>query len=96
MTAHNGEPPARPPDARTCQQVTALLAEYVAGELDPATTQVLEAHLRACRDCIAFLNTYKTTIDATRTLRYEDMPVVLQDEMLNFLRHKLQGTPPEH
>lgn len=96
MTAYSGEQPAEPLDARTCQQVTALLAGYVAGALDPATTQALEQHLRACRDCVAFLNTYKATLGATRALRYEEMPAVLQEEMLNFLRHKLQGTPPEH
>jgi len=94
MTTSRGAQPAEPLDARTCQQVTALLADYVAGALDPATTQALEHHLRACRDCVAFLNTYQATHGAIRALRYEEMPAVLQEEMLTFLRHKLQGTPP--
>jgi anti-sigma factor RsiW len=95
MTADSGAQPAGPLDARTCQQVTALLVDYVAEELDPTTTQALEAHVQACRDCVAFLDTYRATIRATRTLRYKEMPVVMQEQLLNFLRQKLQ-TPPEH
>ena len=96
MTADSGAQPAGPLDARTCQQVTALLVDYVAEALDPATAQALEAHLQGCRDCVAFLNTYRGTIRATRALRYEEMPVVMQEQMLAFLRQKLQDTPPEH
>ena len=94
MTTSRDAQSTEPLDARTCQQVTALLADYVAGALDSATTQALEHHLRAYRDCVAFLNTYQATYGAIRALRYEEMPAVLQEEMLTFLRHKLQGTPP--
>jgi len=96
MTAESSEQPAGPLDARTCQQVAALLVDYVAEALDPATAQALEEHLQMCRDCVAFLNTYRGTIRATRALRYEEMPVVMQEQMLTFLRQKLQDTHPEH
>jgi anti-sigma factor RsiW len=96
MTAESSEQPVGPLDATTCQHITALLVEYVAEELDPATTQALEDHLRTCRDCVAFLNTYRGTIRATRALRYEEIPVVMQEQLLTFLRHKLQEPPPEH
>lgn len=96
MTAESSEQPIGPLDATTCQQITALLIEYVAGTLDPATTQSLEDHLRGCRDCVAFLNTYRGTIRATRALRYEEIPAVMQEQLLTFLRHKLQESPPAH
>ncbi len=35
----------------TCEQVTALLIDYVAGDLDPTTTLVLEQHVQNCPDC---------------------------------------------
>ena len=69
-------------DDLTCQQVTALLVEYVTDALAPDTWRVFQEHLRACEDCLAYLNTYRATIRATRTLRYEDMPAALQDRVL--------------
>jgi anti-sigma factor RsiW len=73
----------------TCEQVTALLIDYVAGALDPATTLVLEQHLHNCRDCVAFLRTYQESIRLTRTLRYEDLPGDLQERVHAFLRQQI-------
>jgi anti-sigma factor RsiW len=75
----------------TCEQVTALLIDYVAGDLDPATTLVLERHVQNCPDCVAFLRTYRESIRLTRTLRYEDIPGELQDRVHAFLRQKITG-----
>jgi len=65
------------------------LIDYVTGELDPATTLALERHLERCVDCVVFLRTYKETIRATRTLRYDDMPGELQDRLLQTLHAKM-------
>jgi anti-sigma factor RsiW len=73
----------------TCEQVTALLIDYVAGDLDPASTLVLEQHLQNCPDCVAFLRTYRESIRRTRTLRYEDIPEELQDRVHAFLRQQI-------
>ncbi len=73
----------------TCEQVTALLIDYVAGDLDPTTTLVLEQHVQNCPDCIAFLRTYRESIRLTRTLRYEDIPEDLQDRVHAILRQKM-------
>jgi anti-sigma factor RsiW len=73
----------------TCDQVTTLLIDYVAGALNPATTLVLEQHLHNCRDCVAFLRTYRESIRLTRSLRYEDIPGELQERVHAFLRQKI-------
>jgi len=75
----------------TCEQVTALLIGYVAGDLDPASTLVLEQHMQNCPDCVAFLRTYRESIRLKRTLRYEDIPGELQDRVQAFLRQKMTG-----
>ena len=77
----------------TCEQVTALLIDYVTGELDPGTTQTLQEHLRNCRDCVAFLHTYAETIRATRSLRYEDIPSEMVDRVQQFLHTRITKTP---
>ena len=78
----------------TCEQVTALLIDYVAGDLDPATTLVLEQHVQNCPDCVAFLRTCRESIRLTRTLRYEDIPGELQDRVHALLRQKMTGESP--
>jgi anti-sigma factor RsiW len=92
------EPPngsrASSDDDLTCQQVTALLVEYVTDALAPETLRAFQEHLRACEDCLAYLNTYRATIRATRILRYEDMPAALQDRVLGFLHTWVSRAPP--
>jgi len=77
------------PASITCAQATALLIDYITGELDPATTLVLERHLERCIDCVVFLRTYQETVRTTRTLRYDDMPGELQDRLLQTLYAKM-------
>jgi hypothetical protein len=62
----------------TCEQVTELIAGYLARSLDPDITLAFEAHLRDCNDCVAFLNTYKRTIHVVQALRYEDVPAEME------------------
>ena len=83
-----------PIDDVTCQQVTALLVEYVTDALAPQTLRAFEAHLRACADCRAYLHTYRATIRATGTLRYADIPTALQDRLLSFLHTRVTRAPP--
>ena len=82
------------PTRVTCEQATALLLDYITGALDPVTTLVLERHLARCVDCVAFLQTYKETIHATRMLRYEDMPGELQNRLLHTLHTRMRGVHP--
>jgi len=44
-----------------------LIADYVVGRLNPKMLAAFEKHLGQCSDCAAFLNTYKKTIDATKS-----------------------------
>ena len=83
------------PTRVTCEQATALLIDYITGELDPATTLVLERHLERCVDCVAFLRTYKETIRTTRILRYDDIPGKLPDHILRMLHAKMKGAPSQ-
>jgi len=59
---------ARSKRAGTCRQATSLIADYLTGTLDPEITNELEHHLGVCPDCVAFLKTYKKTIQVTQSL----------------------------
>ena len=45
----------------TCKDVIVGLGEYLDAELAPAKLAEIEAHLRACGPCRAFLTTYRKT-----------------------------------
>ena len=51
----------------TCEKETALIGDYLASELRPGTLAAFEKHLEECPDCKAFLQTYKKTVDITRS-----------------------------
>jgi len=78
----------------TCQHITALILDYVTGELDPRTTLAFKAHLRICPDCIAFLSTYQKTIQAAQSLRYESIPLQMRRRVRQFLRERIKASPP--
>ena len=80
-------------DDLTCQQVTALLVEYVNDALAPETMRAFQEHVRDCTDCLAYLRTYRATIRALGTVRHEDMPAALQDRLRSFLHRRLTRAP---
>lgn len=50
-----------------CKQEVALIGDYLAERLDSTLLAAFEKHLGQCPDCTAFLNTYKKTIEATKS-----------------------------
>ncbi len=50
----------------TCRDEVELIGDYLTDKLTKPERAAFEAHLRACRDCGAFLATYKKTIELTR------------------------------
>jgi anti-sigma factor RsiW len=53
--------------ADTCRDATDLILDYLSGELSPELNSDFEKHLQACPDCAAFLNTYKKTLELTKS-----------------------------
>jgi hypothetical protein len=50
----------------TCEDEIALIADYLSSSLNPRFLRLFEKHLDGCRDCNAYLQTYKKTIEVTR------------------------------
>jgi len=51
-----------------CESETELIGDYVAGNLTSDQHRAFESHRSGCRDCAAFLATYKRTIGLTKSL----------------------------
>jgi hypothetical protein len=76
--------------AETCQQITDLVLDYLAGKLRPAVRQKFVKHLCICPDCVSFMKTYKRTVQATGSLPVEQIPARVRDNLLAFLRNKVR------
>lgn len=50
----------------TCKKEVEFIADYLSSDLDLQQSKAFENHLRICADCVAFLETYKKTIELTR------------------------------
>ncbi len=75
---------------KTCKQLTDLVSDYLNDKLSPTVTRDLQQHLRICPDCVNFLNTYKKTVSVTRSIRPEEIPPRVRNNILNFLRKRLR------
>ena len=74
-----------------CRDIVELLGDYLDGELNSATAEALNAHLADCQECTAFINTYRGTVRVTRQLKEEDLPPLLRERLLTFLRQHKQS-----
>jgi anti-sigma factor RsiW len=61
----------------TCRELAELLIDFVADELPPERRQLLEEHLSLCPPCVAYLESYRLTIQLTRRLPCAPLPAEL-------------------
>jgi len=76
-----------------CRDIGKLLYDYVDGTLEPVLKQQLEQHLADCPGCLAFINTYKQTINLSKELRPKGMPPELRQRLRSFIKSKSLQPP---
>jgi anti-sigma factor RsiW len=52
-----------------CRRIAELLADYLDGTLPKGQREVIDAHIESCAPCLAFVNTYRCTVNAAHCLR---------------------------
>lgn len=77
-----------------CRQIAELLGDYLDGTLPNHVRELLEFHIDGCAPCVAFVNTYRGTIAATRTLPEAPMPIELKKRLLRVLKEQRSELPP--
>jgi hypothetical protein len=78
---------------KTCKEITDLIFGYLNETLSSSVKRDFQRHLRICPDCVNFLNTYKKTVATSRSLRTEEIPVNVRDNILDFLRKRIRKSP---
>lgn len=79
------DPPGGP-TAIECRQIADLLGDYLDGSLPKETSELIEWHIEGCGPCVAFVNTYRGTVNAARKLREVEIPPELKQRLLAVLR----------
>ena len=69
-----------------CRQIAELLGDYLDGTVPKETRELIEWHIESCAPCVAFVNTYRGTIDAAKKLREVAIPPELKQRLLSVLR----------
>jgi anti-sigma factor RsiW len=77
-----------------CQECIDLLVDYLEGDLPPERARALDIHLEMCPPCVAFVRTYKGTVDVARELPAQEIPPELTQRLLDFLRREKEGSLP--
>jgi anti-sigma factor RsiW len=73
-------------DNITCEEVVALVTDYLEGALPPEEVELFEQHLNVCEGCDAYVDQMRTTVAAVGQIREEDLPGDTRDRLLAAFR----------
>ena len=73
-----------------CEDVIHELSDFIDGELDGASKQELESHLRECEDCRLVVNQTKKTIEVFCDSEPVELPVEVRSRLHDALRRKFK------
>jgi len=76
------------PSEIECRQIAELIGDYLDGSLPKATRELIDWHIESCGPCVAFVNTYRGTVDAAKKLRETPIPPELKQRLLSVLRSR--------
>ena len=82
------------PDAEFgCLQIAQLLGDYLDGSLPRHQAELLEWHIEGCKPCVAFVNTYRGTVNAAKKIAEVEIPSELKNRLIEFLKSKPTARP---
>jgi anti-sigma factor RsiW len=74
-------------DDLTCQELVALITDYLEDTLPPAERRRVAGHLATCAGCAGYLRQMRLTIQLLGRLTPETMPATARDRLLDLFRH---------
>jgi anti-sigma factor RsiW len=76
------------PTELECRQIADLLADYLDGSLEQRLRDLVDWHIESCPPCVAFVNTYRGTIEVTRKIPDVPIPPELKHRLLKVLKNR--------
>jgi hypothetical protein len=85
------QPPAaqtrKPPDMK-CEEMLAVLNDYVDGTIDPAICEEFEKHMAGCDPCQVVVDNIRQTITLYKNGQPYDLPVQFREQLHEALRRR--------
>ena len=75
-----------------CEELLAMLNEYVDGTVDPAVCAEFERHMAGCNPCQVVVDNIRQTITLYKDGQPYAMPIPFQEELHEVLRRRWQET----
>jgi anti-sigma factor RsiW len=75
-----------------CEDMLALLNEYVDGEIDPGICAEFEKHLAGCNPCQIVVDNIRKTITLYKAGQPYELPAGFRDRLHRALREKWKQT----
>ena len=77
-----------------CEELLAMLNEYVDGGVDPGVCEQFEKHLAGCNPCQVVVDNIRKTITLYKEGEPYDLPVQFRDKLHSALRAKWREKHP--
>jgi anti-sigma factor RsiW len=77
-----------------CEDIIHELSDFIDGELDAASRQELESHLKECSDCKLVVDQTKKTIEIFCDSEPIELPGEVRNRLHETLRRKLKQATP--
>lgn len=66
----------------TCREVLDFLMSYLEGDLPPEVRAAFDKHLSLCPSCVAYLESYRTTVDLGKAAFSDEAPPKVPEEVV--------------
>jgi hypothetical protein len=77
-----------------CEELLALLSEYVDGTIDPAICESFQEHLAGCNPCQVVIDNIRKTITLYKEGAPYELPVAFRERLHANLRERWKETHP--
>ena len=74
-----------------CSRLLSLLSDYLDGRLRSDVRLDLEQHLSGCKECAAFVGTFRSTVSLLQSLSEQDLPEELRLRLRAFLDERCKS-----
>jgi anti-sigma factor RsiW len=78
-------------DELSCQQIFAMLSQYLDAELPPDLCEKLSGHIEGCAPCVAFVQSLRQSVNLCRQYQPDALPAPLADDLRAKLRRAYEG-----
>ena len=75
-----------------CRDLSGFLQDFFAGELPQPVASEFAGHLDGCDNCTVFVEQYRLTIAAGRTVLIEDERCEVPEDLINAIVASLRAT----